>query len=95
MCSSIWTLPARPGRPNPDFKTPAQGAATFAWAATSPLLAGLTGVYCQGCDLSTVAAPDGSGGDVARWALDPSEAERLWEYSAKVTGSDARSRWGA
>jgi NAD(P)-dependent dehydrogenase (short-subunit alcohol dehydrogenase family) len=83
------------GRPNPDFKTPAQGAATFVWAATSPLLAGLTGVYCEDCDLSTVAALDGSGGDVATWALDPSEAERLWEYSTKVTGVDARSLWGA
>ncbi|WP_136519505.1 MULTISPECIES: oxidoreductase [Cellulomonas] len=73
------------GRPGPEFKTPAQGAATIVWAATSPLLADRTGVYCEDCDIAPVAAPDGAGPGVAPWAIDPSEAERLWEYSARIT----------
>ena len=74
------------GRPGPGFKTPAQGAATTVWAATSPLLADRTGVYCEDCDIAPVAAADGTGPGVAPWAVDPVEAQRLWEYSAQVTG---------
>jgi NAD(P)-dependent dehydrogenase (short-subunit alcohol dehydrogenase family) len=73
------------GRPGPGFKTPAQGAATIVWAATSPLLAARTGVYCEDCDIAPVVAPDGQGPGVASWAIDPDEAHRLWEYSARVT----------
>ncbi len=73
------------GRPGPEFKTTAQGAATIVWAATSPLLADRTGVYCDDCDIAPVAAPDGTGPGVAPWAIDPDEAERLWEYSARIT----------
>ena len=32
------------------FKSPEQGAATIAWAATSPLLDGMGGVYCRDCE---------------------------------------------
>jgi NAD(P)-dependent dehydrogenase (short-subunit alcohol dehydrogenase family) len=74
------------GRPGPDFKTPAQGAATIVWAATSPLLAARTGVYCEDGDIAPVVAPDGDGPGVASWAIDPDEAHRLWDYSAQVTG---------
>jgi len=74
------------GRPGPDFKTPAQGAATIVWAATSPLLADHSGVYCEDCDIAPVAAPESTGLGVAPWAVDPAEAQRLWEYSARVTG---------
>jgi NAD(P)-dependent dehydrogenase (short-subunit alcohol dehydrogenase family) len=66
---------------DPDFKTTEQGAATATWAATSPLLADTGGVFCADCD---VAASDG----VAPWAVDPGEAERLWELSAELTGMD-------
>lgn len=73
------------GRPGSGFKTPAQGAATIVWAATSPLLAGRTGVYCVDCDIAPVAEPGSADSGVAPWALDPDEAQRLWEYSARVT----------
>ncbi|WP_203983665.1 SDR family NAD(P)-dependent oxidoreductase, partial [Sphaerisporangium rufum] len=37
---------------NPTFKTPEQGAATQVWAATSPALTGLGGVYCEDCEIA-------------------------------------------
>lgn len=66
---------------DPSFKTPEQGAATAAWAATSPQLEGLGGVYLADAD---VAPAD----QVAPWALDPAEADRLWALSAELTGVD-------
>ncbi|WP_438031175.1 SDR family NAD(P)-dependent oxidoreductase [Sorangium sp. So ce233] len=72
----------------PALKTPEQGAATQVWAATSPRLAGLGGVYCQDCDVAELAAGAGKPG-VARHAVDPDEAARLWTLSAELTGVDA------
>ena len=62
-------------------------AATSVWAATSPTLDGLGGVYCEDCD---VAAPyDGENRrGVAAWATDPAQASRLWDLSVSLTGSD-------
>jgi len=72
---------------DPTFKTPQQGAATQVWAATSPLLEGLGGLYCVDCDVAPLA--DGDDGGVAPHAVDPEEAARLWRLSAEITGSDA------
>ena len=69
------------------FKTPQQGAATTVWAATSPQLDGLGGVYCEDCDV----AVDSEGRfrvGVAAWATDPEQAARLWSLSVELTGSD-------
>lgn len=63
----------------PGFKSTAQGAATQVWAATSPALEGLGGVYCDDCDI----APRES---VQEWATDPEQATRLWAVSAALTG---------
>jgi NAD(P)-dependent dehydrogenase (short-subunit alcohol dehydrogenase family) len=71
---------------DPTFKTPEQGAATQVWAATSPLLAGMGGVYCEDCD---IAEPAGADGGVHGHATDPSEAARLWALSAELTGANA------
>jgi hypothetical protein len=60
------------------------------WAATSPQLHGLGGVYCEDCDIAEPAAPDtvlGSG--VKAWATDPQRAARLWQLSAELTDIDA------
>lgn len=73
---------------DPTFKTPAQGAATQVWAATSPQLAGLGGVYCEDCDVAEPAG-DGSEGGVHAHATDPEQAARLWALSADLTGVDA------
>ena len=46
------------GNVNELFKTPEQGAATSVWAATSPQLAGMGGVYCEDADIAAVTDPD-------------------------------------
>ncbi|MFD9884238.1 SDR family NAD(P)-dependent oxidoreductase [Streptomyces alboflavus] len=80
----------RDGRPADGFKSPAQGAATAVWAATSPLLEGHGGAYCQDCDIAGPATTDDMLiGGVKPWAVDPAAAARLWELSAELTGLDA------
>jgi hypothetical protein len=71
-----------------EFKTPEQGAATSTWAATSPQLAGMGGVYCEDCDIAEPAAPERPGG-VHAHAIDRDAAARLWTVSAQLTGVDA------
>lgn len=78
------------GRAPAGFKTPPQGAATAAWAATAPVLGSHAGVYCEDCDIAPVADTDNMlDGGVKPWAIDPGEAERLWHHSAEATGADA------
>ena len=75
---------------NPSFKTPEQGAATSVWAATSPQLEGMGGVFCEDCDIAEKAAEDGTARfGVRAWATDPEQAARLWALSADLTGVDA------
>ncbi|MCA3862932.1 MAG: SDR family NAD(P)-dependent oxidoreductase, partial [Burkholderia sp.] len=73
---------------DPTFKTPAQGAATQVWAATSPRLADLGGVYCEDGDIAAVTRGDEESG-VRPHAIDPEDAARLWAWSAALTGIDA------
>lgn len=76
----------------PRFKTPEQGASTATWAATSPLLDNLGGVYCENCD---VAAPTDPGSPTAAsegvddHATNVDAAARLWAVSSTLTGVDA------
>jgi len=75
---------------DPTFKTPEQGAATAVWAATSPQLDGLGGLYCEDCDVAGLAeSDDGSMVGVRDYAVDPEQAARLWRLSAELTGVDA------
>ena len=63
-------------------KTPEQGAATSVLLATSPLLKGIGGRYFEDCNeaaIVTKRTEDYSG--VAPYALDPDNADRLWEES--------------
>ncbi|NIK59553.1 SDR family NAD(P)-dependent oxidoreductase [Kribbella shirazensis] len=69
------------------FKSPEQGAATQVWAATSPQLAELGGVFCEDCEVAEVSE-DGPTG-VRPYAIDPAAAQRLWTVSARLTGVDA------
>ncbi|ROQ63331.1 NAD(P)-dependent dehydrogenase (short-subunit alcohol dehydrogenase family) [Streptomyces sp. 840.1] len=83
-----WVTPD--GAPSAGFKTPQQGAATAVWAATSPLLDGDGGAYCQDCDIAEPATTeDMLVGGVKPWATDREAASRLWELSAGLTGLDA------
>jgi NAD(P)-dependent dehydrogenase (short-subunit alcohol dehydrogenase family) len=80
------------GTPDERFKTPEQGASTSVWAATSPQLDGMGGVYCENCD---IAEPTDFESPMARYqgvnphAIDHEAAARLWELSAELTGVNA------
>ena len=63
-----------------DFQMPEQGAATQVWAAVSPDLAGIGGVYLADCRIRE---------DVAPYAADHAHAADLWELSEKLCGNVA------
>ncbi|MCV7421919.1 SDR family NAD(P)-dependent oxidoreductase [Mycobacterium yunnanensis] len=71
-----------------DFKTVEQGAATSTLLAASPLLDGVGGRYFEDCnEAEVVHRRTGPGrGGVAPYALDPANAERLWEVSLDLVG---------
>jgi NAD(P)-dependent dehydrogenase (short-subunit alcohol dehydrogenase family) len=63
------------------MKTPAQGAATSVFLATSPQVAGIGGRYFEDCqEAEVVEELDGLSG-VLPHALDPAAARRLWTVS--------------
>jgi NAD(P)-dependent dehydrogenase (short-subunit alcohol dehydrogenase family) len=78
-------------------KTPQQGASTQTWLATSPRLVGLGGAYGENNEISPVVdLPDpeslqaliASGETpvgVVPHAIDPHEADRLWDLSEQLT----------
>jgi NAD(P)-dependent dehydrogenase (short-subunit alcohol dehydrogenase family) len=84
------------GRPiiDPDrgTKTPQQGASTSVFAATSPLLADIGGVYLKDNDISPLDTPrpihfgaeQDIPADVVPHAVDPESAQRLWELSERL-----------
>jgi NAD(P)-dependent dehydrogenase (short-subunit alcohol dehydrogenase family) len=64
------------------FKTPTQGCTTTLWAATSPLLEGMGGVYCEDCNIAALSGEQPVRyRDVEPHAVDQDSAERLWEMS--------------
>ena len=80
--------------PDRGKKTPEQGAATIVFAATSPLLAGIGGVYLNNSDVSpldddlkpvNLNDPDAEvPADVAPHSIDPRSARRLWDLSERL-----------
>jgi NAD(P)-dependent dehydrogenase (short-subunit alcohol dehydrogenase family) len=68
------------------LKNPEQGAATSVLLAASPALEGVGGRYFEDCNEAEVIhyrEPDTLAG-VAPYALDPDNAERLWEVSLEL-----------
>lgn len=71
-------------------KTAEQGAATLVFAATSPQLDGIGGVYLKDSDIAPVddrtlpVTADLIPADAASHALDPQTADRLWELSQQM-----------
>lgn len=76
------------------FKTLEQGAATQIWAATSPRLENLGGVYAEDCEIAVIT-PEINGDDagldevvrrtgVKAYAIDKENADRLWALSEKL-----------
>lgn len=82
--------------PKRDIKTVEQGAATQVWAATSPKLAGLGGVYCEDVEVAGIVPPGERSGwdlnDLGRYrgvmphAIDGDDAARLWRASEAMLG---------
>lgn len=82
--------------PDNDMKTPQQGASTQVFAATSPQLAEIGGVYLANTDIAPLevgatpvvldiaAGPLRSTPGVTPYAVDPESAERLWALSEEL-----------
>ena len=71
-------------RPIP-LKTTEQGAATSVLLATSPLLEGIGGRYFEDCAEAAITdTANGWADGVAAYALDPANAERLWDVSLEL-----------
>ena len=69
------------------FKSPTQGASTSLWAATSPQLDGIGGVYCENCDAAKRQDDSDKNArfiGVADWAVDSEEASRLWDETERM-----------
>ena len=67
------------------FKTTSQGCTTSLWAATSPLLDDMPGVYCEDCDVAQLAGEDSpSFMHCAPHITVDEDAERLWELSESL-----------
>ncbi|MFB7494411.1 SDR family NAD(P)-dependent oxidoreductase [Streptomyces sp. NPDC056161] len=74
------------------IKTVEQGAATSVLLATSPLLDGVGGRYFSDCNESEVVdRRTGTLHGVARYAVDPAGARRLWTVSEELLGRRDRS----
>jgi len=67
-------------------KTVEQGAATSVLLAASPLLEGVSGRYFEDCKEAPRIArrPTDYSGGVAPYALDPGNADRLWDVALKL-----------
>lgn len=76
------------------LKSISQGAATSVWAATSPLLDNLGGVYCEDGDIAELLSTDPSipthaqlhKSGVQPYSLDEVSAQRLWRLTEVMTG---------
>jgi NAD(P)-dependent dehydrogenase (short-subunit alcohol dehydrogenase family) len=71
------------------YQTIEQGAATSVLVATSPQLDGIGGRYFEDCNQAPVLDPNVSNttiSGVAAYALDPANANRLWELSLALLG---------
>jgi NAD(P)-dependent dehydrogenase (short-subunit alcohol dehydrogenase family) len=75
-----------------NLKTIPQGAATTVWCATSPMLEGIGGVYCDDVEIAELAfsqLDQGNGLEVhgvQPYSVDENNAKRLWDLSAQLTG---------
>jgi NAD(P)-dependent dehydrogenase (short-subunit alcohol dehydrogenase family) len=77
------------GNANLRIKTVEQGAATSVLVATAPALEGIGGRYFEDCNEAPVVAERGGLGarGVAPYALDPDNADRLWEVSSRLVNA--------
>jgi len=75
-----WAKMIESGRFVP--KTPQQGAATTLVAAVAPQFAGTGGHYLEDCNEAPTVTNDAQvQAGVREWALDPAQAQRLWDVT--------------
>ncbi|MDR6966880.1 NAD(P)-dependent dehydrogenase (short-subunit alcohol dehydrogenase family) [Flavobacterium arsenatis] len=67
------------------LKTIPQGAATTVWAATSPMLNNIGGVYCENTDVALLSTDLSLIGGIKPYSLDEANAKRLWKLSEEMT----------
>lgn len=76
------------------LKTITQGAATTVWAATSPLLNNIGGVYCEDGDIAELLPEDPTVqtnaklhlSGVQQYSVDSNNAKHLWSLTEEMTG---------
>ncbi len=73
------------GNVNEVFKTPEQGASTSTWAAVGAELHGIGGLYLEDCRQASPFTPDFPFAGYLPYAVDPANAERLWDLSEQLT----------
>jgi NAD(P)-dependent dehydrogenase (short-subunit alcohol dehydrogenase family) len=70
-----------------NFKMPPEGAATSVWCATSAMLDGMGGVYCEDVDIGEPVPADSKATyGVRPWIMDRELADGLWKKSEEWTG---------
>lgn len=76
-------------------KTVAQGASTIVFAATSPLLANIGGVYLKDNDIAPLddrdrpLTADDVPSEATSSSIDPTDAKRLWALTERLLGNPA------
>jgi NAD(P)-dependent dehydrogenase (short-subunit alcohol dehydrogenase family) len=68
------------------LKTISQGAATSIWAATSPLLKEIGGVYLEDVDVAELAVDSSIPNGVKPYSLNEASARQLWTLTEEITG---------
>jgi NAD(P)-dependent dehydrogenase (short-subunit alcohol dehydrogenase family) len=68
------------------LKTIPQGAATTIWAATSPLLNDISGVYLEDVEIAELAIGSSVPNGVKPYSLDEASAKQLWKLTEELTG---------
>ncbi len=80
------------------LKTIPQGAATTVWCATNPILEGKGGVYCEDNNIAALHTSEQdvsnsvnrtrfNGQGVMAYAIDETNAEKLWTLSEQLTNT--------
>jgi len=89
MIEQINQQRAAQGKGPFQWKTIPQGAATSVWAAVVASADEIGGQYCEDCHVSRIVPDDlpvGINESVRRYALDPDNADALWEKSEEMVG---------
>lgn len=69
-----------------NMKSISQGAATTIWAATSPALKDIGGVYLEDVDVASLNTDPSEFSGVKSYSFDKNSAEKLWILSENLTG---------